>query len=154
MKINTKIKAFTLSEMLVVLVISSIVISIAFLTLSMVQKQVGVIRKNLNNKQELQSLERILWNDFNSYSITYSEKEDALFFANSTKEFEYEFNEEYILRKQDTFLVKIKEKQFFLDGKEVRTGFVDAVKIETSPIFGNTHLFIFKTKDATFYMND
>ena len=154
MKINTKIKAFTLSEMLVVLVISSIVISIAFLTLSMVQKQVRVIRKNLNNKQELQSLERILWNDFNSYSITYSEKEDALFFTNSTKEFEYEFNEEYILRKQDTFLVKIKEKQFFLDGKEVRTGFVDAVKIETSPIFGNTRLFIFKTKDATFYMNN
>ncbi len=154
MKINTKIKAFTLSEMLVVLVISSIVISIAFLTLSMVQKQIGTIRKNMANKQEIQFFERILWNDFNSYAITYFEKEDKLLFKNPIEALEYEFNEEYILRKQDSFLVKINEKQFFLDGKEVKTGAVDAVKIQTSPAYGNTSFFIFTTKDASFYMNE
>ena len=42
MKTN-KLKAFTLAEMLVVLVVASIVISMGFLVLNMVRKQVIVI---------------------------------------------------------------------------------------------------------------
>ena len=51
---NTKkINAFTLSEMLVVLVVSSILISMAFVVVSMVQKQVYLIQKNLSDIPDL-----------------------------------------------------------------------------------------------------
>ena len=76
MAIDKKIKAFTLSEMLVVLVISSIVIAAAFLILTMVQKQFMVVQKNINNKQEINFFERLLWRDFNTYTINYQKKKD------------------------------------------------------------------------------
>ena len=47
-----KVKAFTLSEMLVVLVVASILISMGFLVLNMVRKQVQVIQKNYQLKQK------------------------------------------------------------------------------------------------------
>ncbi len=149
-----KVKGFTLSEMLVVLVISSIVISIAFLSLSMVQKQVQSIRNNLNVKQELQFLERSLWRDFNLFEVTYLNREDILSFKTSKGEIIYEFYDDYILKDQDTFLIKINDKRMYLDGVEVKEGAIDAIQLETSPIFGNTNVFIFKNKDASFYINN
>lgn len=151
---SKKVDSFTLSEMLVVLVVSSIVISITFLALSMVQKQVRIIRKNVNIKQELQFLERSLWGDFNSHKVEYLDKQDQLLFTTSQGEIVYEFDDEYILKEQDTFLVKINDKRMYLDGQEVKSGVIDAIKLETFPIFGNTNVFIFKTKDASFYINN
>lgn len=154
MKITKKIDAFTLSELLVVLVISSIVISMSFLILSMVQKQVQGIRENLHYKQELQLLEQHLWKDFNTHTIEYFKNKDALLVTNSIDSLNYYFYGDYIVREKDTFSVKINSKQLFLNGEEVKTGYIDAIKLETSPIFGNTKLFISKTKDASFYLNN
>ncbi|WP_406755908.1 PulJ/GspJ family protein, partial [Tenacibaculum maritimum] len=83
MKFNKKIKAFTLSEMLVVLVISSILISLTFLILSMVQQQVEIIQGNLKRKQQVQFLERVLWKDFNEYSVVYNQENTIFLLKNS-----------------------------------------------------------------------
>ena len=47
---ETKLKAFTLAEMIVVLVVASIVISMSFLVLNMVGKQVSLIQNNYHKK--------------------------------------------------------------------------------------------------------
>lgn len=154
MTLNKKIDAFTLSEMLVVLVISSIVISMAFLGLLLVQKQLKSIQDNLDNQQQMQFTERLLWRDFNSYSVRYLPAEDILFFKNSTDSLSYIFDENFIIRNNDTLEIPIIEKQLFLDGLEVQSGVIDAIKIETYPIYRNKKLFIYKTKDASFYLNN
>lgn len=154
MKLTKKIKAFTLSELLVVLIISSIVISLAFLILSMVQKQVATIQKNVNIKQQIQFIDRMLWKDFNQYSVSYNDKEDKLICTSPIDSLTYKFYDTFVLRNKDTLPIEILNKTLFLDGKEVSSGVIDAIQLETPPVFGNTEIFIFKSKDASFYINN
>lgn len=153
MAIDKKIKAFTLSEMLVVLVISSIVTAAAFLILTMVQKQFMVVQKNINNKQEINFFERLLWRDFNTYTINYQKKKDLLMLTNNIDSIQYSFFKEYTIREKDTFFVQITTKELFLDGNKVVNGVIDAIKIKTNPLFGNKKIFIYTSKDATYYLN-
>ena len=56
MQTNSKVQAFTLSEMIVVLIITSIVIGMAFSVLRLVQKHMGGIQDNFNRSTELNRL--------------------------------------------------------------------------------------------------
>lgn len=153
MRLNRKEKAFTLSELLVTIVLSSIIIALAFFALTSVQRQTTSIQKNLNQQQKLQFLERLLWQDFNSFSVTFTKKTDILSFSNEIDTINYIFDNSYIIRESDTINLKI-NKELFLDGKSVDNGIVDALKINTldGQYEGNT-IFVFKRKDASFYMN-
>lgn len=153
MNLNKKIKAFTLSELLIVLVISSIAISLTFLILSMVQKQVKTITTNFTIKQNIQFVDRMLWKDFNQYSVSYDNNKDMLILQSNIDSSSYQFYDTFILRKKDTLPIQILNKKLFLNGKEVQSGAIDALQLETNPVFGNTKLFIYKTQDASFYMN-
>ena len=143
------VAAFTLSELLVVLVISSIVISIGFLALGMIQKQIRQIRNALQQQQEVQFLERLLWQDFNTYTVQYNAKEDLYYLTNSTDSLTYRIQHEKLIRKNDTLPVQILNKRLFLDGQETVTGSVDAMEVQTS----HKKLFIYSHKDAAYYMN-
>ena len=69
--IRKKTKAFTLSELLVVLLITVIVAGLAFTTLNLVQKQMRDIRVGFESSSEKGRLKQVLWKDFNSYSRIY-----------------------------------------------------------------------------------
>tara|TARA_R110002094_G_scaffold202065_1_gene173391 strand:+ start:295 stop:504 length:210 start_codon:yes stop_codon:yes gene_type:complete len=68
LKNNFKIKAFTLSEMVVVTILTSIIVGIAFSVLSLVQRHMYSIKQNFNNNTELSKLEQALWIDFDMLS--------------------------------------------------------------------------------------
>lgn len=65
--VSHKIKAFTLTEMMVVIVISAIVVGLAFTILGIVQKNMRGIEANYNHQSQIQSLEAALTIDFNRY---------------------------------------------------------------------------------------
>ena len=153
MKITRKIQAVTLSEMLIVLVVSSIVISLAFVTLTLVQKQVSSIKNNFHTRQETQFLERILWQDFNSHTVEFNKQSDTFLLHNSIDSIQYKFNNTFVLRNNDTLEVQIQNKQLFLNGKTVTNGTIDAIKLETNVTFRNNKLFVYKVKDASYYLN-
>lgn len=148
-----KIKAFTISELIVVLVLSSIVISIAIVVLNLVQKQVTGIQFNLQKQNEIQILNKLLWHDFNKYQLQFFQKENILYCINSLDTVTYQFNKDFILRNQDTIKVNIKEAIFYLDAEKVSENIIDAVEIQFTEKFQNKILFVNKTKDATYYMN-
>ncbi|MCF2875152.1 MULTISPECIES: hypothetical protein [unclassified Tenacibaculum] len=153
MKITKKIQAITLSEMLIVLVVSSIVISLAFVTLTLVQKQVSSIKNNFHTRQETQFLERILWQDFNKYHCKYNASINRLELVNSVDTVFYSFQNDFVIRNNDTLEVQIQNKQLFLDGVTVTNGTIDAIQLETSVSFRNNKLFVYKIKDASYYLN-
>ena len=62
-----KINAYTLSEVLVVLLLTSIIAGMAFSVLSMVQKQLFSVQKNMDIKADFRQLEQSLTLDFNKY---------------------------------------------------------------------------------------
>lgn len=154
MKTNRKMQAFTLSEMVVVLILTSIVVGLAFSVLSLVQKHMTGIQTNFVQKTELNKLEQSLWIDFNKYSnITYDALDDELKFTNEIDSLTYQFHEQYIVKVLDTFNIPTQRKTFFFNGIHVEVGIIDAIKLETSKIMQNQHLFIFKENDARPFIN-
>lgn len=153
MKTAKKIQAFTLSEMIVVLILTSIVVGLAFSVLGLVQKHMLTIQGNYNKNLELNKLETSLWLDFNRYStISYDALEDRLVLKNELNSISYAFFENYILREQDTFSIQLENKQLYFDGILSKTKSVDALKLKTTKVFQNQELFIFKQNDATAFM--
>ena len=69
MKSTNKIQAFTLSEIVVVLVLTSIVVGLAFMVLSLVQNRVHIIRENLNRNAEINKLKLSMTLDLNRFNI-------------------------------------------------------------------------------------
>lgn len=148
-----KTKAFTLSELLVVMVVSTIVISMAFLVLSMVQKQMKLIGGNLEKKQTIESLDRILWQDFNESKQVFLEKEQ-LVFEKEEDTVVYRLKEKNIIREKDSFPIQVENKLFFLDGMQIEKGALDALKLAFESTYTNQELFVYRRKSASFYLNN
>lgn len=154
MKGNKKIKAFTLSEMVVVIILTSIVVGLAFSVLSLVQKHMMSIQHNFSQNTELQKLEQSLYLDLNRYSkIEYNTSDEELKFSNALDSIRYTIHKKIIIKDQDTFNISINQKQFFFNGNSIESGQIDAIKLETSKATQNKIIFVFKTNDAANYMN-
>ena len=152
MKINNKIQAFTLSEMMVAIVITLLVVGMAFSVLSLVQRHMNGISYNLNNSTRLDILEQALWIDFNRFEkVQY--KNDELVFKNEIDSITYKIQNEKIIRTIDTFDIQLQDFELLLDGKKVNSGFINAVKLVTGKESQDKILFIYKKNDATLYMN-
>jgi len=153
-KLNSKIKAFTLSEMIVVLILTSIVVGIAFSVLNLVQKQMMGIQRNYTNAMQLNKLETSLWLDFNRYSkITFDDRENELKFSTAIDSITYQFSDKHIIKGLDTFPIPLQQKQFYFDGEPTERNQIDAIKLEAQKNFQNQQLFIFKINDANAFMN-
>jgi len=153
-KTNTKIQAFTLSEIIVVLILTSIVVGLAFSVLTLVQKQMLAIQENYNKGLELQKLETSLWLDFNLYpNMSYDAVDDELILKNALDSTSYAFRDEFIVKGRDTFLIPLEIKEFYFNGVLSESNQVDAIKLRTTKPYQNQELFIFKKNDATSYVD-
>jgi len=153
-KFNNKISAFTLSEMVVVLVLTSIVVGMAFTVLNLVQKHMISIKHNYTNTTLLNKLETSLWLDFNRYSkITFDNLENELKFTNAVDSITYQFLDDFVVKELDTFPLILESKHFYFDGEFVKQGQIDAIKLGTQKAFQNQQMFVFKINDANAYMN-
>ena len=150
---SKKIQSFTITEMLVVMILTTIVISIAILVLNLVQKELKGIQQNFKNNTELRTLEQTLWSDFNKNEVVLETKNNQLICSSPLDTVIYQFKENYVLRDTDTLKISIEQKGFFLDMKVTLTS-VDAIEIKLSKEFQNKQLFIYKTKSASYYMNN
>jgi hypothetical protein len=152
--VKSKIAAYTLSEMLIVMIVSSIVIGVAFTVLTLVQRHMWDIKANLNMNSELNRLEQSLWIDINKYpDISFSKLEDKLVFKSQIDSTVYHFNKDFMTKASDTFNVEINRMVFYFNGNETSKANIDAFKFELPKAYGNQHLFIFKRNDATQFMN-
>ncbi|MEC7264023.1 MAG: prepilin-type N-terminal cleavage/methylation domain-containing protein [Bacteroidota bacterium] len=151
---KNKIKAFTLSEMLVVLLLTVIVVGLAFAVLNLVQKQMRGIQGVYEQKTENNQLKQALWIDFNSHSqIQWMAKNGELKFDDELKQTTYTFNEGYILKDRDTFYTDLVVKELYFNGNLVRAGKVDAMNLGVSDGSNDRELFVFKRNSASNFMD-
>ena len=149
-----KIKSFTISELSIVLLLTSIVVGLAFTVLGLVQKQIEAMQVNFNNTLELNKLETQLWLDFHRFpSIRLNASDGKLLLKNELDSVSYTLSEAFIIREKDSFSIELKNKYFYFDGKPVTTNSIDAMKLITTKAFQNRELFIYVDNDATVYMN-
>ncbi|WP_299223892.1 hypothetical protein [uncultured Psychroserpens sp.] len=151
---KSKVNAYTLNEMLITIIITSIVIGMAFTVLTLVQRHMWSIQENLKSTTQLNQLEQSLWIDINRYNkLSYSNAENKLLFKSDSDSMVYYLKPDFITRSTDTFHIEFVHKQFFFDGNEVSNGNIDAIRFGSSKKHRNQHLFIYKKNDATQFMN-
>ena len=150
---KNKIPAFTLTEILVVLVISAIVVGLAFSVLDLVQNNLRAVKNNYAAATEVQHLKQQLKIDFNRYhDIRYDGRLQELSLKNPVDSVHYSFSNHIVIRNRDTIPVPINEVEFFFLGNSISEGKADAVKI----ILGkpsNDFLFVSKINDAKVYFD-
>lgn len=149
---KTKINAFTLNEMIIVMIISVVVIGISFTVLSLVKRHMHAIEQNLYLNTEFNRLEQALWIDITNYgklNYTYNQ----LSFKSKIDSVSYRFESNYVLRDKDTFNIKLGNKTVFFNGAETTKGKVDGIQLELPKQYKNQSLFIFKYNDATQFID-
>ena len=148
-----KIEAFTLHEMLVVLLITALVVGMAFSVLHLVQVQMNGISSNYERNTELRLLRQRLWMDFNAHDrIWYKNQDRKLLLVNEVSEINYRFHEDMVVRELDTFHIKINELIPYFGAGGVDDGEIDAMDLMIGEK-GRTRLFVYKRNAATSYIN-
>ncbi|MCC9070902.1 prepilin-type N-terminal cleavage/methylation domain-containing protein [Flavobacterium sp. F-65] len=149
-----KIKSFTLAELLIVIIITAIVVGMAFSVLRLVQKQIHTIQTNFDKSSNLALFEQKLWQDFNELNtIQYNKEEKLLLMQSEMDTVIYSFNDTYSLRNKDTIKLKLVPNFLFLNGKETEYGDIDAIKIQANNELVDYEIFVSKKNDVTFFIN-
>lgn len=149
-QMNKKLNSFTLSEMLVVLVITAIVVGLAFSVLSLVRKQVYRLQNDTDKRVQYDLLKNKLFIDLNKYPNTYLVKEDSFVCKSELDSIRYKCNDNFIIVESDTMMTNLKEIKFFYKNFEVVNGKIDAIRVmieERKGIFKT--IFVYKYNDAT-----
>ena len=140
--------------MIVVLVITVIVIGLAFSVLNLVQKQITGIGENFGQRTEVNLLRQAFWIDFNKYSeVTYDAQNDVIRCKNEVGGIQYQFNDNTIIREVDTLRISISDKTFYFDGNEVFSGEIDAIRIISAKEEGAKVIFVYKNNTAETYIH-
>ncbi len=149
MRQKHKIPAFTLSEILVVLAITSIVIALAFTVLNLITKQFTVMRTRYEERTEVTKFKQRLLFDFEKGSdVSWNERQQELAITIKEEIVSYEFASDYVLRDRDTIPFTVQNTQFYYKGEEIEEGVVDGLEV-TMIIRGNTvRFFVSREVDA------
>ncbi|AIG31042.1 hypothetical protein IA01_11500 [Flavobacterium psychrophilum] len=151
---NNKVKSFTLSELLVVMIITAIVVGMAFSVLRLVQKQIHTIQKNYDKSTDLSLFEQRLWQDFNEFSqIQFDEKENKLMLKSEMDTITYSFQNDFILRDNDTIKLKLVIDKILMEGKLIKNGDIDAMSISGEAELPKYKIFVSKRNDLTLSIN-
>ncbi|WP_264536590.1 type II secretion system protein J [Flavobacterium sp. N1736] len=149
-----KLKSFTLAELLVVMIITAIVVGMAFSVLRIVQKQIHAIQTNFDKTSTLALFEQKLWQDFNEpHTILYDNQKQILIMTSEIDTVTYSFKEEFTMRNLDTIKLKIIPGKVFFRGKEINNGCIDALSLLANTTLPDYEIFVSKKNDVTFFMN-
>ncbi|MDC6390667.1 hypothetical protein PP182_18415 [Maribacter sp. PR1] len=152
-KSDLKIKAFSLQEMMVVLIITTVIVGMAFAVLNLVQKQMNGIEQIYRVKNDVNGLRQTLWMDFTKYTSIYlDQKKGALYFSNANGERTY-FLENQTISNGDILVLEYDSVTFYFENREVSNGEIDAISIESSKETGGANIFVFKENTPETYMN-
>lgn len=151
---NHRIKSFTLPELLVVMIITAIIVGMAFSVLRLVQQQIRTIEMNFEKTSSLALFEQRLWQDFNEMSsLQFNSKENSLLMVSEMDTIVYSFQENYIVRNTDTIKLRLTTSQLLFEGKEVQEGTIDAILISGKVELPDYDIFVSKKNDLTYSMN-
>ncbi|MBO9702109.1 MAG: prepilin-type N-terminal cleavage/methylation domain-containing protein [Sporocytophaga sp.] len=115
-----KFKAYTIVEMIVTMLITSVTISIAYSSFRIINGQFGQYKSRSHRNYELVLLDKFMMKDFTN-SIRVIRNTEGYSCQYLDKSIDYEFEESYILRKSnltDTFKLKIVEPKFYFMNEE------------------------------------
>lgn len=149
MLLHKKVKAYTLSELIIVIIITSIVAGLSFSALNLVHSHMNQINKNFDYELKVKQTELQMRIHFNTYSKVYMTTTDQLVFKTYKDSLIYHFETDYFIQDSDTVPLTLVDKTYFFKGHKVESGTIDALEVtfqQSEHI--QTKLFVYKENDA------
>lgn len=143
-----KIPAFTLAELLVVLVITSLVVLLSFKALALVQHQITTITTTLEKQHTIQELSRALWHDFNHAAYIKATNKQQFMVYSYKDTLHYSFKNNTVFTPNDTIGIKAESIQFYAKGTPVEEGYIDAIQINFTDTYANEPVFVYTQKST------
>lgn len=151
---KSKLKSFTLSELIVTMIITLIVVGIAFTVLNFVSKNVTTIGSNYASRTGLGFFEQCIWQDFNkSNKISYDPDVRRLLITSQTDTITYSFEDNYLLRNTDTIKPAATVNKVYFQGIGTSRGTIDAISLTAVGIKPDYTIFVYKRNDGTNFIN-
>jgi prepilin-type N-terminal cleavage/methylation domain-containing protein len=150
MNLNKRVASFTLTEVLVTMAISAIVLGLAFSIINYFSKNLQNISYNYSKSINFRLLEEQLILDFNKYHKI-NIVNNKLSLKTPLDSITYSFFKDHIVRKNDTINITYNNVLFFFKGVEIKNGMVDALKINVDATY-NSNIFVYKINDAYTYL--
>lgn len=150
---NSKVRAFTLNELLITMMLMIFVMGFTFLTLNYIQKKVAVFSSSLLNTVEYVSAEKMVWQDIQQFTFAeVNQKDQTIVFSSPLSKTKYSFSEYRFTRDNQQLLKSYTLILFYYKGKQITDGRFDAFEIkiyppEKAPI----NLFFFFPKSSKLY---
>ena len=148
-----KIKAFTIIELVVVMILTSIIVGIVYSAYSIVGNQYTGYKKINTQNSRVALLSMLLNKDFSTSCFIKSGEDKIFFYDKENNTITYEFWENCITRNSnavtDTFFISSLnvEMKFLNQKQQFHNSLVDELNFETA-IFEEQQLFHFKKKYA------
>lgn len=152
--LNHKVAAFSLLEMLVVMVLSSIIVGIiyfAFFTVTVYQK---TLENKYQHIEDINFINSGLTNDFDRSDsiVMLNEQEIICYLKHTNTNVQYSFFNSTIYRRQDTRIdstaCTVSGVQMLFRNHTVIKGIIDEVRLETILLEGSATLVFYKPYDA------
>lgn len=152
---NRKIKAYSLTELLIAMVIIVLVMGFAFFTLNYLQQKVRVYSNHLLAKLAYTTTERVIWQDIHQHSLAIVDQQQKQFlFSTPVETISYSFTEGSLSRNGQQLLETFYSLNFYFKGHEVKNGRFDAIEIELTPTMDKpSYLFFFLPQSASLYFS-
>ena len=145
MRLKYKLQGFTLSEMMVVMVLTVVVVGLAFAILTLVQRQMETARKNYQGNTEVNLLRQALWHDMRSFPRTaWTPGQKQLELGFNGTNVTYRFEEAHVIRNGDTLDVPVYGYSFYSKGLPVGNGPIDALELKLSETDTEHKIFVFR----------
>ena len=154
MEWDKKLDAFTITEIIIVMVITTIVASLGFSVLRVVHRNLSGITENYEKTTSIQQLEQSLAIDFNKYSeIKWDQQNESILFSSPIGTKAYTFFKDSIVNSDNTrYNLLTNNKQFYFQGDELNNGgTIDAIKLSFTKNSNTQRIFVFKYNDITIH---
>lgn len=135
--------------MLIVLVLTSVVVGIAYSVLILTSKHINKIESRFEESNELRMLKLRLTRDFDkAKSIIWSDKNYSLLLVNENQSNAYLFTNKYVLINTDTTYLPTYTIDAFESGIKKNSGEIDAISISVDFQNINHEIFISTQKSS------
>ena len=118
---NSKVKAFTIMEITVAMLISAIVIGLAYTCFNIIYQQYHAFHERQSELMKIDQLNKVLQEDFDR-AETILQNDDDIIIKNKDSQLSYRIQPEYILRisnTTDTFKVNTQEVTRYFEGRHL-----------------------------------
>ena len=127
---NFNLASFSLSEILISMLIGIITIGFALYCLSYFQIYFEQFHRRIDQQNQMVRTEQLLWHDIHRFSMPNLNPQDSSFTLSSPlNQVHYEFKQNQLLRNDLLLLSKFEQLAFYYEGKLVHQGRFDAIAL-------------------------